>query len=79
MRGMHSRQILARQFLFDNRYMPVRLKRSDLRMAAQSLVGFNGPAVPDRDQDTEVTGPIKVTLYAATDGTDTDWTIRIRR
>ena len=28
-------------------------------------------------EDTEVTGPIKVTLYAATDGQDTDWTAKL--
>ena len=29
------------------------------------------------EEDTEVTGPIKVVLYAATDGTDTDWTAKL--
>jgi hypothetical protein len=33
----------------------VRLTRSDLGMPAQSLEGSGGPAVSDRDQDTEVT------------------------
>jgi hypothetical protein len=28
-------------------------------------------------QDMEVTGPIKVVLYAATDGLDTDWTAKL--
>ena len=28
-------------------------------------------------EDMEVTGPIKVVLYAATDGTDTDWTAKL--
>ena len=29
------------------------------------------------EQDTEVTGPIEVILYAATDGLDTDWTAKL--
>jgi len=29
------------------------------------------------ESDIEVTGPIKVVLYAATDGSDTDWTAKL--
>jgi putative CocE/NonD family hydrolase len=29
------------------------------------------------EEDMEVTGPIKVVLYAATDGPDTDWTAKL--
>jgi putative CocE/NonD family hydrolase len=29
------------------------------------------------DADLEVTGPIKAVLYAATDGPDTDWTVKL--
>ena len=29
------------------------------------------------EQDMEVTGPIKVALYASTDGPDTDWTAKL--
>ena len=29
------------------------------------------------EKDLEVTGPIKVVLYAATDGSDTDWTAKL--
>ena len=29
------------------------------------------------DKDIEVTGPIKVVLYASTDGPDTDWTAKL--
>jgi uncharacterized protein len=32
---------------------------------------------PPLDADTEVTGPIKVILYAATDAPDTDWTAKL--
>ena len=32
---------------------------------------------PPLEADTEVTGPIKVVLYAATDGLDTDWTAKL--
>ncbi len=32
---------------------------------------------PPLEEDTEVTGPIKVVLYAATDGPDTDWTAKL--
>jgi putative CocE/NonD family hydrolase len=32
---------------------------------------------PPLEVDTEVTGPIKVVLYAATDGPDTDWTAKL--
>ena len=29
------------------------------------------------EQDTEITGPIKLILYAETDGLDTDWTAKV--
>ena len=32
---------------------------------------------PPMEADLEVTGPIKVVLYAATDGSDTDWTAKL--
>jgi uncharacterized protein len=32
---------------------------------------------PALEEDLEVTGPIKVVLYAATDGLDTDWTAKL--
>ena len=32
---------------------------------------------PPFEQDTEVTGPITLTLYAETDGPDTDWTAKL--
>ena len=32
---------------------------------------------PPLEADLEVTGPIKLVLYAATDGTDTDWTAKL--
>ena len=32
---------------------------------------------PPLEADTEVTGPIKVVLHAATDGPDTDWTAKL--
>jgi putative CocE/NonD family hydrolase len=35
---------------------------------------FSTPAL---DQDTEVTGNIRATLYAATDAVDTDWVVRV--
>lgn len=42
----------------------------DLEMRADVLCY----TTPPLDEDVEVTGPIKLTLYAATDGRDTDWT-----
>lgn len=34
-------------------------------------------STPPLEQDTEVTGPIKVTLFAATSAVDTDWTAKL--
>ena len=45
----------------------------DVEMRADVLCYTSEPL----ESDLEVTGPIKVVLYAATDGPDTDWTAKL--
>lgn len=47
---------------------------ADQRLEAVDSLSYLGGAL---DQDTEVTGPISMTLYAASSATDTDWIIKL--
>ncbi len=73
----------ADRFIYDPRDPVMSLMREDAQAAPVDQAPHDNRAdilvyqTPELEQDIEVIGPISLTLWAATDGPDTDWTAKL--